>query len=173
MSSEKINMARVEDVRFDPRDVIIGIEDSLERLIDMPDLSDSERGLIMNLRQLTSSMEELRLDIDTTDAFLKAEQQLYTHLRRLIDDAQFWQRITLVPSSMDSRDFAETFLSDTEGFSGPQISPEKLAALIADAKETVAGTPVEKFRETLAGYIDQLGQMILMNEEVEEGGVLN
>jgi hypothetical protein len=153
--------------------VIIGIEDSLERLIELPELSDTERGLAMNLRQLTSRMEELRLDVDTIDSFLKTEQQLYTQLRRLIDDAQFWQSISLVPSSQDSRDFAETFLSDTEGFSGPDIAPGKMAALVADAKETVAGTPVEKFRETLIGYIDQLGQMILMNEEVEEGGVLN
>ncbi len=156
-----------------PREVIDNLELMLERIIYMPDISDSLRERATLIRGLSSGMANLAEEDGGMDGFHSAQENYFAHLKELAEDELFWSSFSVIPSDVDSIEVAENFLSDVDGFLGPNFTAEERERLVSESQQVVQGTPVEDFRKNFQRYVDKLGKIILIGQAPGDEGSAN
>lgn len=148
-----------------PREVIDNLEMMLERFIDMPDIPDSLRERVSLIRSSSNGMASLAEEDDVTDGFNSAQEKYFAQLQELSRDEEFWSSFSIIPSDVDSKEVAQTFLSDVDGFLGPAITAEEREKLVSESQQVLEGTPVVDFRKKFQLYVDKLGKMIHIGQD--------
>ncbi len=153
-----------------PREVIDNLEMMLERLMDMSEIPESLRERVSLIRSSSSGMASLVEEDDVADGFNSAQEKYFAQLQELARDEKFWASFTRVPSDVDSKEVAQTFLSDVDGFLGPAFTAEEREKLVSESQQVLEGTPVVDFRKNFQRYIDKLGKMIRIGQDSDSAG---
>lgn len=150
-----------------PREVIDNLEMMLERFIYMPNIPESLRERASLIRSLSSGMARLTEEDGGMDGFDSAQENFFAQLQELSRDEEFWSSFSIIPSDVDSKEVAQTFLSDVDSFLGPAITAEEREKLVSESQQVLDGTPVVDFRNNFQRYVDKLGKVILIGKDSE------
>ena len=148
-----------------PREVIDNLEMMLERLMDMSEIPESLRERVSLIRSSSSGMASLAEEDDVAGGFNSAQEKYFAQLQELSRDEEFWESFSVIPSDVDSKEVAQTFLSDVDGFLGPAITAEEREKLVSESQQVLEGTPVVDFRKNFQRYVDKLEKMVRIGQD--------